>query len=92
LTGSTNTSPNGYTPTLADAGRRRGEYNMMALVGEIYANNNDGLSFTGRHFLVGRSSVYEPSLNGYMGFFANDGLTFYGDNSGSVSVTVTRNR
>lgn len=92
LTGSTTTGPAGYTPSALDGGRRRGEYNMMALVGEIYSNNNDGLSFTGRHFLVGRSSTYEPTLNGYMGFFANDGLTFYGDNSGSVSVTITRNR
>ena len=92
LTGSTSTSAAGYTPTLADAGRRRGEYNMMALVGEVYGSNKDGLSFTGRHFLVGRSATYSPTLNGYLGFFANDGLTFYGDNSGSVEVTVTRNR
>jgi hypothetical protein len=92
LLGSTSSGPTGYTATVADVGRRRGEYNMMALVGEMYSRNNDGLSFTGKHFFVGRSAVYEPTSNGYLGFFANDGLTFYGDNSGSVSVTVTRNR
>jgi hypothetical protein len=92
ITGSTSTSAQGYTATLADAAKRRGEYNMMALVGELYDKNNDGLSFNGTHFLVGKSATYSPTKNGYFGFFANDGLTFYGDNSGSVTVTVTRNK
>jgi len=93
LTGSTSAGPGGYTPSPVDGGRRRTEYNMMALVGEMFSRNDDMTSYmSGQHFLVGRSATFTPTINGFLCLFANDGLAFYGDNSGSVTVTVRRTR
>jgi hypothetical protein len=92
ITGSTTIGPNGYTPTLLDAARRQGNYNMMTLVGELYSQNNVGTSYTGKHFKIGSSTTYTASSNGYLGLFANDVITAYGDNTGSVSVTIKRTK
>jgi hypothetical protein len=90
LTGSTSSGPAGYTPSLLDAGRRQGSYNMMTLVGELYSQNNNGLSYTGIHFKVGTSATYAATSDGFLGFFANDIITGYGDNTGIVTLTIKR--
>lgn len=81
---------NGYTPTVLDAARRQTAYNQFAMVGETYEKLNDGLSYSGTHFNTGLSKTYTAVKNDYIGFFANDVLTGYGDNSGSITLTVKR--
>jgi hypothetical protein len=81
---------NGYAPGPLDAGRRQPAYNQFAMVGETYEKLNDGLSYSNTHFSTGLSKIYSPVKNDYIGFFANDVLSGYGDNSGSITLTVTR--
>src|SRR2546422_2028184 len=90
--GSTASGPAGYTPTVFDALRRHAEFNQMALVGEVFKNDNDPLptSYTGKFFKVGTSGSYNPAVDGYFCFFANDILTGYGDNSGSITGSIKR--
>lgn len=90
LTGSKSSGPAGYAPSILDAARRQGSYNQMTLVGELYSKINDGLSYTGKHFKVGSSATYTATSNGFLGFFANDVLTGYGDNTGTASLTIKR--
>ena len=90
ITGSKSSGPAGYTPSILDAARRQGSYNQMTLVGELYSKNNDALSYTGKHFKVGTSATYTATSNGYLGFLANDILTGYGDNTGTVTLTIKR--
>lgn len=87
--GSTVSGPGGYSATIFDALRRHGEFKQMALLGEIFTHN-DALSYTGKFFKVGTSANYNAAADGYFCFFANDTLTSYGDNSGSIAVSVRR--
>ena len=68
---------------------RQGSYNMMALVGELFSNN-EITAYKNIHFRIGTSRTYTATSDGYLNCFANDILTGYGDNSGSISVTVKR--
>lgn len=87
--GSRSTDANGYTKELLDF-PRQGGYNMMALVGELYDKNGDGMSYNGTHFRIGTSRTWTATKSGYLGCFANDNLTMYGDNSEKVVVTIRR--
>jgi hypothetical protein len=88
--GSTSSGPVGYTPSMLDAGRRHTAYNMMTLVGELYSADKNPLTYTGTHFRIGSSTSYTVPRDGFLGFFANDMIAAYFDNTGSVSVTIKR--
>jgi hypothetical protein len=88
--GSTSTGPAGYTPGILDGARRHSAYNMMTLVGELYTADKNPLTYTGRHFRVGTSATYTVPQDGFLGFFANDMIAAYFDNSGSTSLTIKR--
>lgn len=89
----TETGMNGYTPNpVFDAGRRQTSYNMMALIGEMFRKNNDVSTYDNKHFKIGTSANYSPTSNGFLVCHANDNLVAYGDNNGSVTVTVRRTR
>jgi hypothetical protein len=86
---SSNVNANGYTPGGLDAPRNSA--NMMCLVGERFAHNNDILSFIrGSGFNIGTSATSTAGGHGFLNLFANDNLLGYGDNTGSVSVTIKR--
>lgn len=87
--GSTETTANGYQPGILDAARRQSSYNMMTLVGEIFRDLNN-TSYTGQHFKIGTSRTYTAAISGYLMCHANDVLVGYGDNTGSVALTVKR--
>jgi hypothetical protein len=69
---------------------RRGNLNMMSMVGEHFRKFNDAATYNNVAFLIGNSKTYSPNSNGFINIMANDILTGYADNSGSISVTVTR--
>ncbi len=86
------TNANGYVPGVLDAARRHSS-NMMCLVGERFNKNGDVLSFIGGSgFRIGASNTLTASGHGFLNLFANDMLTAYGDNIGSVTVTIRRTR
>lgn len=87
--GKASTGAAGYAKEMFDM-PRQGNYNMMALVGELYDKNGDGMSFNGTHFLIGTSRTWTASKSGYLGCFANDNLLMYGDNTGTVTVSIRR--
>lgn len=79
---------NGYAKGPTDF-PRQSSYNMMTLVGEHF-RNNDAASYNNVHFKIGTSRTYTPASDGYLNCFANDIISGYLDNSGSISVTITR--
>ena len=78
----------GYARGVTDL-PRQGSYNMMALVGELFSDN-EITAYKNIHFRIGTSRTYTATSNGYLNCFANDIITGYGDNSGSISVTIKR--
>ena len=44
----------------------------------------------GEGFLIGESATFAPTLGGYLYCYANDAWQTYGNNRGSVQLTVTR--
>lgn len=66
----------------------------FALVGMI-ANQDDvgaeGQPPMGETFLIGAGTRFRPKRSGYLYAFANDAWGFYGNNRGSVTLTVSRN-
>lgn len=79
---------NGYAKGITDF-PRQSSYNMISLVGELFSNN-DITAYKNIHFRIGTSKIYTPTSDGYLNCFANDIITGYGDNSGSVTVTIKR--
>ena len=83
---------NGFAPGPLDGGRRLSSANMMALVGErfLHANASPLNFFGGSGFTIGTSRTITAGGHGFLNLFANDNLLAYGDNSGSIAVTVRR--
>ncbi len=79
---------NGYAKGITDF-PRQGSYNMMTMVGELFSDNVS-TSYMNIHFKIGTSKSYTATSNGYLNCFANDIITGYGDNSGSIIVTIKR--
>lgn len=80
--------PDGYdSPNLlmklAEAGRRVRGAKWLALVGAL-----DGDEST--QFVIGRGVRYTPPRTGELTCFANDWRSKYGNNRGSVTVSVRR--
>ena len=99
---STTVNANGYTPGPPDALRRH-PANMMRLIGERFRhvdsaplNANDGFVqnfINGSGFSIGVSrSGFKPGGFGFLNLYANDLIAAYGDNSGSISVTIKRTK
>jgi hypothetical protein len=86
--GNKETNANGYQRGFGDIPRQ--PYNMMKLIGEMFSDNGNNLSYTGVHFPIGTSKTWDVSLTGYLVCHANDNLLFYGDNSGKVVLTIKR--
>jgi hypothetical protein len=63
---------------------------MMALVGEHFRKFSDKATYDNVAFLIGNSKTYSPNSNGFINIMANDILTGYADNAGSIVVTVRR--
>jgi hypothetical protein len=79
----------GYARGFGDLPRRNG--NMMQLMGEIFKKNNDtGTFIEGSGFSIGTSRDYTASSNGYLVLYGNDNIIAYGDNSGSITVSIRR--
>ncbi|MFT3948699.1 MAG: hypothetical protein QM763_17175 [Agriterribacter sp.] len=87
--GSKSTNANGYAKGPFDF-PRQSSHNMMSLVGEIFNDNDNVLSYTGTHFKIGTSKTWAVSKSGFLVCHANDGLPFYGDNSGKITVKIKR--
>lgn len=86
----TTSNANGFAPGPLDGGRRLLSANMMALVGERFTHRN-ALSFIGGSgFAIGASRTITASGNGFLNLYANDNILAYGDNAGSIAVTVRR--
>ncbi len=81
-------SANGTLPTFWEK-NRHAAYNTMALVGE-YFNKNNILTYSGRAFRIGTSRTITASRHGFLNLLANENFFAYGDNAGSVRVTITR--
>ncbi|MES2475547.1 MAG: hypothetical protein V4640_07185 [Verrucomicrobiota bacterium] len=93
--GGITTNANGNAPVLIDppASVRRFNANMMSLIGERFTrpNSTSPLNFIGGSgFRIGTSRTITAPGHGFVNFFANDIITGYGDNSGSINVTVRR--
>jgi len=88
---STTVNANGYTPGPIDALRRH-PANMMRLIGERFTHpNSSALNFIGGSgFSIGRTLTHTASGHGFLNLYANDILTAYADNSGSIAVTIKR--
>lgn len=89
--GNSETNADGYQKGMFDSPRQP-SYNAMALVGEVFNDNGNVLSYTGKHFKIGTSKKYDAQLSGYLVCHANDGLIFYGDNSGVVRLKIKRTK
>lgn len=89
------TNASGNAPVLIDppTALRRFPANMMRLVGERFTHPtaSNPLNFiSGSGFSIGTSRTLTAPGHGFVNFYANDILTGYGDNSGSIRVTVRR--
>lgn len=87
--GSKETDCDGYAGTVLDAARRHPDINMMALTGEIFAQNNSN-NYTGTYFKIGCSRTLTATKTGFLVCFANDNILAYGDNSRVITLTVKR--
>jgi len=88
--GAKETTANGYEGSWLDAGRRHPDLKVMALVGEIFSQNNNPLTYTGTYFRIGTVRTWTAAKTGFLVTFANDCLACYGDNSRIVEMTVKR--
>lgn len=88
--GNRETTANGYEGSLMDTTRRHPDLKVMALVGEIFTQNNNSSSYTGTYFRIGTSRTLTATKSGFLVTFANDCLACYGDNSRVVELTVRR--
>ena len=83
---------NGYTPDVFDSGRRF-PANMMRLIGERFTHPtaSNPLNFVaGSGFSIGTFRTLTAPGHGFLNLYANDIIAGYGDNSGSITVTVKR--
>lgn len=87
--GNSETNANGYQKGFLDFPRQPGQ-RMMKLVGEIFSDNGNNLSYTGTFFGIGASKTWDVSRTGFLVGHANDNLIAYGDNSGMVTVSIKR--
>ena len=88
----TTVNANGHTPGPLDALRRH-PANMMRLVGERFTRPSaaNPLNFIGGSgFSIGRTLTHTAAGHGFLNLYANDNIAAYGDNSGSISVTIKR--
>jgi hypothetical protein len=89
---STTVNANGYTPGPLDAARRF-PANMMRLIGERFTHptaSNPANFIGGSGFSIGRTLTHTAEGHGFLCLYANDIIAAYGDNSGSISVTIKR--
>ena len=88
---STTVNAIGYTPGPLDALRRH-PANMMRLIGERFTHpNSSPLNFIGGSgFSIGRTLTHTASGHGFLNLYANDIISAYADNSGSIAVTIKR--
>ena len=73
--------------------RRIEKYPWFCLVGSVANGGNpkkDGTPAPGETFKIGSKKKFSPKKSGYLYAFANDAWNFYGNNRGSVRLTVTR--
>lgn len=88
--GGTSTTCAGYEGGFFDGARRYGNFKMFSLVGELFKENSTS-EFLNVAIGIGCSKTYDATKSGYLVTFANDILNVgYGDNSGSISLKVTR--
>jgi len=87
--GNKQTNANGYAKGLFDL-PRQSTYNMMTLVGEIFNDNGNVLSYTGTHLKIGTLKSWSATRSGFLICHANDGIAFYGDNLGKVTLKIER--
>lgn len=88
--GATSSGPNGYAPGFFD-GLRRHPANMMRLISERVARFGDGNSaIAGSALDIGSSRDIAPGGFGFLSLWANDMAAGYGDNTGSLTVTIRR--
>lgn len=75
-------------------GTRRWEGSGWFMLTGMVANQTDvdgsGTPPAGEYFRIGSKTSFSPKISGYLYCFANDAWRFYGNNRGSVLVTVTR--
>lgn len=88
--GNTQCNANGYEGSVFDNGRRHPDLKMMALVGEIFSQNNNPISYTGTYFRIGTSRTWTATKTGFLVGIANDCMVCYGDNTKKVTVKVER--
>lgn len=72
--------------------RRGKNQNWFCLIGELFdqgANVFDNM-LADQQFRIGKSRTITPSVSGKLICFANDVITVYANNSGSVRVTIKR--
>lgn len=71
--------------------RRRDDLPWFCLCGAV-ANggiaDDSGKTRPHQSFMIGEGVTFEPEADGYLYCFANDAWSFYGNNRGSVHVTV----
>ncbi len=84
-----NTDCDGYEGGPLDVLRRHNDLKMMALVGEIFEQNNTN-NFTGTYFRIGCGRTWTATKTGYLVCFANDIIAAYNDNTGVVTLTIKR--
>jgi len=75
--------------------RRHEDFPWFALIGGIAHDLNpkkDGTPTPMKAFKIGRKSTRSASYAGYLYCYANDAWNFYGNNAGSVRLTVRRLR
>jgi hypothetical protein len=73
--------------------KRIDEYPLFSLVGVIANCGNPGIDGTPiphQHFSIQTGCTFKIDKPGYLYCFANDGWEKYGNNKGSVKLTVTR--
>ena len=75
--------------------RRHPDVGWFALTGAIANGGNpttDGTPAPPEHFQIGEGTIVRPRRSGYLYAFANDSWHFYGNNKGSVRLTIKRTR
>ncbi|WP_300366046.1 DUF2235 domain-containing protein [Hydrogenimonas sp.] len=73
--------------------RREEKIPWFALVGSIANGGNpkkDGTPAPHETFKIGKKCKHTPKKSGYFYAYANDAWNFYGNNRGSVRLTITR--
>jgi len=62
---------------------------LMGYVASAFGEDDQNLA-TGEYFKIGDSTTFSPQFGGYLYCYANDAWQAYGNNRGSVALTVTR--